>query len=67
MARLIDFTDAELAGALHMLEGNEDGFEGAEKRAWLRIKGLVLSVAAQNRATDRELMSERRAKFGDEW
>lgn len=43
--RLIDFTDEELASALHMIEGHEDSLEGRELAEWKRVKGLILRVA----------------------
>ena len=47
--RLMDCTNDELAAALHMLEGHEDGFEGREMKAWQYIKQRVLDCVEQAR------------------
>jgi hypothetical protein len=49
MQRLIDFTDEELAAALHMIEGHEDGLGDKEFGEWKRVLGLILRTAQQQR------------------
>lgn len=54
MARLMDFSDAELAAALHQIEGHEDCLENGEVHEWLRIKKTIIRVAGQVREVEEE-------------
>lgn len=47
--RLMDCTSDELAGALHMIEGHDDGLERDEYLAWREVRDMVLRVVESNR------------------
>lgn len=54
MSRLIDFTDEELAAALHDIEGHEDCLEPAELDGWRQVLALVLERARAHREVEAE-------------
>lgn len=54
MQRLVDYSDEELARALHWVDGHEDCLEGLEATGWFRIKRLLLRVAAEQRELDQD-------------
>lgn len=54
MANLADYTDAEIAAAIHMIDGHGDCLQGSEKTAWRYIRGIVIRQAQAHREIEAE-------------
>tara|TARA_R100001086_G_scaffold207296_1_gene123104 strand:+ start:175 stop:369 length:195 start_codon:yes stop_codon:yes gene_type:complete len=50
----MDFSDAELAAALHFIEGHEDCLENGEIHEWMRIREKITRVAGQVREVEED-------------
>jgi hypothetical protein len=51
---LIDFTDLEIARAVHRMDGASDYLEGSELRAWNLTRSMIISNCEQLRELDLE-------------
>jgi len=59
MKNLIDFTDEEIARAVHRMDGASDMLEGSELGAWNHTRSLIISNCEQLREVDKDdLVSE---------
>ena len=52
MARIADYTDEELAGALHFLDAHDGDLDYSERRAWTMIKELIIGRAQAHREVE---------------
>ena len=52
--KIADYTDAELAGAVHFLDAHEDDLDFEEAAAWDMVKDLILGRAQSHREIEAE-------------
>ena len=52
--RLMDCTDAELAVALHFVDGHDTDLEGFRARAWIEVKAMLLGLVEERRDINQE-------------